>query len=134
MAAKLPISREIQRLIDTSAAARTTLGSEIHTLKHKLDVPSRVKDSLRSHPTGWLGGSLVAGMAGSLLFRRKSKREKPVKKKGFWGFLLGLAIAGARPFVKVWLTGQLKNYIEAKFLHQDEIPSRPQRRVKPFYQ
>lgn len=132
MAAKLPISREIQRLIDTGASARATLGSEIRTFKHKVDVPSRLKDSLKSHPTGWLGGSVVAGMAGSLLFRRKAKREKP-RKKGIIAFLLTLAFAAFRPFLKVWLAGQVKNYLSAKF-EQDEIPSRPPRRVKPFYQ
>lgn len=132
MASNLPIPREIQRLIDAGDTARGVLGSEIRAFKHKLDVPARVKESLVSHPTGWLGGSLVAGMAGSLLFRRKAKREK-VKKKTLWGVLLSLAIAGLRPFVKVWLAGQLKNYVAAKF-EQDEIPSRPNRRVKPFYQ
>ncbi len=135
MASELPISEQIQRLIRTSDEARGVLGSEIRTLKHKLDVPARVKDSLRSHPTGWLGGSLVAGMATSLLFRRKAKRVKaaaPAKKKTLLGVLFTLAIAGLRPFLKVWLTGQVKNYIAAKFAG-DEIPSRPQRRVTPFY-
>lgn len=132
MAANLPIPREIQRLIQTGDTARGVLGSEIRAFKHKLDVPARIKDSLTSHPTGWLGGSLVAGMAGSLLFRRKAKREQ-VKKKGLWGIALGLAISALRPFIKVWLAGQLKSYLAAKFV-QDEIPSRPNRRVKPFYQ
>lgn len=133
MASELPISEQIQRLIRTSDAARGVLGSEIRGLKHKLDVPGRMKDSLRSHPTGWLGGSLVAGMATSLLFRRKPKREKTAaKKKTLLGLLLTMLIASLRPFVKVWLTGQLKQYIAAKFAG-DEIPSRPQRRVTPFY-
>ena len=133
MAREIPISQEIQRLIHKSEAARGVLGSEIRELKHKLDVPGRIKDSLRSHPTGWLGGSVVAGMATSLLFRRKSKREKAeVKKKTLLGFLLTLSIAGLRPFVKVWLAGQLKGYLAAKFAG-DEIPSRHQRRVTPFY-
>ncbi len=133
MAREIPISQQIQRLIRTSEAAREVLGSEIRELKHKLDVPSRVKDSLRSHPTRWLGGSVVAGMATSLLFRRKSKREKAeVKKKTLFGVLLTLAFTAFRPFVKVWLAGQLKGYLAAKFAG-DEIPSRPQRRVTPFY-
>jgi hypothetical protein len=132
MASNVPIPREIQRLIQTGNTARNVLGSEIRAFKHKLDVPARVKESLTSHPTGWLGGSLVAGMAGSLLFRRKAKREK-LKKKTFWGFVLSLVIASFRPLIKVWLAGQLKNYVTAKF-EQDEIPSRPNRRVKPFYQ
>ncbi|RYD36786.1 MAG: hypothetical protein EOP87_04815 [Verrucomicrobiaceae bacterium] len=133
MASELPISEQIQRLIRTSDAARGVLGSEIRELKHKLDVPGRLKDSLRSHPTGWLGGSVVAGMATSLLFRRKAKREKTeVKKKTLLGLIFTLAIAALRPFLKVWLTGQLKNYITAKFAG-DEIPSRPQRHVTPFY-
>jgi len=138
MASELPISEQIQRLIRTSEAARGVLGSEIRVLKHKMDVPGRLKDSLRSHPTGWLGGSVVAGMATSLLFRRKKpKREKlaaaePAKKKTLLGILFTLALTALRPFFKAWLAGQVKNYLAAKFAG-DEIPSRPQRRVTPFY-
>jgi hypothetical protein len=133
MASELPISEQIQRLIQTSATARSVLGSEIRTFKYKMDVPSRMKDSLRSHPTSWLGGSVVAGLATSLLFRRKPIKEKlPDKKKTLLGVLFTLVFAALRPFLKAWLTGQLKHYISAKFAG-DEIPSRPQRRVTPFY-
>ncbi len=131
MAGEPAIPPEIRKLIQTGDAARAVLGTEIRSLKHKLDVPARVKDSLREHPTGWLGGSLVAGMFTSLLFRRKPKVEK--KKKGLAGFLLGLAVSGLRPLVKVWLAGQLKNFVASKF-ESGELPSRPPRRVTPFYQ
>lgn len=133
MAREIPVSEEIRKLIRTSEAARAVLGTEIRGLKHKLDVPSRLRDSLKNHPSGWLGGSLVTGMIGSLMFRRKAKREKAAaKKKGLLGVLLTLALAAARPALKVWLAGRLKDFIGSKF-DSDELPSRPQRRVTPFY-
>lgn len=134
MARELPVSEEIQRLIRSSETARTVLGTEIRDLKQRLDVPARVRSSLKSNPTTWIGGSVLAGLAGSLLFRRKAKREAP-KKKGFWGFVLTLAIAGLRPFVKVWLAGQLKNYIGNRFGHDpyEGIPPRTAHRATPFY-
>lgn len=134
MARELPVSEEIQRLIRSSETARAVLGSEIRDLKHRLDVPARVRGSLKSNPTTWIGGSVLAGLAGSLLFRRKAKRESP-KKKGLLGILLTLAIAGLRPFVKVWLAGQLKSYIGSRFGHDpyEEIPTRRSHRATPFY-
>lgn len=136
MARELPVSEEIQRLIRSSETARSVLGSEIRDLKHRLDVPARVRSSLKSNPTTWIGGSVLAGLAGSLLFRRKSKREKPVKKKGLLGAIIALAIAGLRPFVKVWIANQLKSYIGGKFGHDpyQEIPARRTHRATPFYQ
>lgn len=131
MAREIPISEQIQQLIRTGENARAVLGADIRTLKQKLDVPNRLRDSLRTHPTGWLGGSLVAGMAGSLLFRRKAKREK-IKRKGVYGLLLSLLFTAIRPVAKVWLAGQLRNFVSSKFA-QDELPSRPSRRVTPFY-
>lgn len=136
MASELPISEQIQRLVRESDTARGVIGSEIRNLKYKLDVPSRLKDSLRSHPSGWVGGSVVAGLAASLLFRKKSKPlpvKEEVKKKTLMGFFLTLGIAALRPLVKAWLTGQLKHYISAKFT-DDEIHPRTQRRVNSFYQ
>ena len=136
MARELPVPEEIQRLIRSSETARSVLGSEIRDLKHRLDVPARVRSSLKSNPTTWIGGSVVAGLAGSLLFRRKAKREKPVKKKGLLGALITLAIAGLRPFIKVWIANQLKSYIGGKFGHDShgEIPARRTHRATPFYQ
>ena len=135
MAREISDSEKIQQLIRSSEAARGVLSEEIRAFKYKLDVPARMKDSLRNHPTGWLGGSLVAGMASSLLFRRKAKQEKEsVKKKGLMGFMLTLGIAAARPAVKVWLAGRLKDFIASK-VEQDsfaDVSSRRPRRVAPF--
>jgi hypothetical protein len=134
MARELPVSEEIQRLIRSSETAREVLGSEIRDLKHRMDIPARVRSSLKSNPTGWIGGSVLAGLAGSLLFRRKDKREKP-KKKGLLGFLLALGVAALRPFVKVWLAGQLKNYLGARFGHgpYEDLPASRSHRATPFY-
>ena len=133
MASPLSNSEKIQRLIRTSEQARAVLGSEIRAAKHRLDVPSRVKDSLRSHPTGWLGGSAVAGLAASLLFRRKPKVEK-VKKKGLIGLVLTLLLAAARPLIQAWATGKVRDYLGTKFDHEaiPDVSSRRPRRVAPF--
>lgn len=109
---KLSTSEEIQRLTRLSEASRACLGREISTLKHRLDVPARLKDSLKSHPTGWLFGSLASGLAASLLFRRK--RQAPVAAKKHRSLpvaLLGLTLTAIRPFAKVWLADQVKNYL-----------------------
>jgi hypothetical protein len=108
MARKLPENPEIQRLIRLSEASRSCLEFEVVALQHKLDVPSRIRDSLREHPSTWLAGSLVSGLAASLMFRRKPVVEK--KRRGIAGVLLGLTLTAARPLAKVWLAGQLKQW------------------------
>lgn len=100
---------EIQRLILLSQASRSFLGEEIIALRHKLDVPARLRDSLKNHPSTWLFGSLASGLAASLLFRRRPAVAK--KRRGIPGTLLGLTLTAARPLAKVWLTDQLKNWI-----------------------
>ncbi len=115
---KLPKSQEIDRLIRLAESARSTMESEAISLKHRLDVPSRIRDSLRTHPTGWLFGSVASGLAASLLFRRKPARaEKPTR--GMALTLLGLLLTVVRPMAKVWLTGQLKNFLAARSHVQD---------------
>lgn len=111
MAQQLSRHQEIELLIRSSETARAYLSAEVHTLKDKLDVPARLRDSLRSHPTGWLFGSVASGLAASLLFRRKTAAAGPKKSRSLYASLLGLTLTAAQPLAKIWLSGQVKNYL-----------------------
>lgn len=107
---KLPKNQEIQRLIRLGAAARSCLGDEVVLLKQRLDVPARIRGSLKDHPAGWVLGSLASGLAASLLFRLKPRAVEK-KHRGLALTLLGLTLTAIRPMAKVWLTDQVKNYL-----------------------
>lgn len=109
---KLPEHPEIERLIRQSEISRAYLGSEIVALRQRLDVPARIRGSLKEHPTGWLFGSVASGLAASLFFRRKPAPAK--KPRGIPGVLLGLTLTAVRPLVKVWLGDQLKLWLSGK--------------------
>ena len=126
--------QDIEQLIQISNRARNILGGEVVSLRQRLDVPARVRGSLKKHPMGWLGGSLVTGFFATSLFRRKPKpKPKETARKGLTGLLLTLAIAAIRPAVKIWLTGQLKQFVTAKIENRDITYLRPQdtRRSNP---
>jgi hypothetical protein len=106
---KLSEESEIQRLIQLSAASRRFLETEATSLKNRLDVPSRVRESLKRNPSTWMAGSMVSGLAASLLFRRRPAAVK--KTRGLPAILLGLTLTAARPMAKVWLANQLKQWI-----------------------
>lgn len=110
MARKIPENPEIQRLIRISQASRSCLDSEVAALKHRLDFPSRIRNSLQQHPSAWLIGSLGSGLAASLLFRRRPSATPPKKTSGISGALLGLTLTAARPLAKLWLSGQIKQW------------------------
>lgn len=125
---KLPQNQELERLIRLSAASRSCLTSEVIALKQQLDFPTRIRGSLKSHPTAWLFGSLASGFAGSLMFRRKS--EAPLtKRRGLVVTLLGLALTAARPFAKVWLADQVKSYLIGR---PNTVPGNPPRSQSRF--
>lgn len=100
--------QEIQRLIDLGNAARNRLQADISALQHRLDVPARFRESLAKHPTGWMAGSLVSGIATSLFLRRKPAAIS--KFRLFPTSLVALTLTAARPLLKVWLVGQLKQW------------------------
>ncbi len=108
---ELSRQQEIERLIRSSDNARRFIRSEVHTLKAKLDVPSRVRSSLKEHAVGWLFGSAASGMVASLLFRRKSSRSSGKKSAARPLGILGLILTLIRPLAKVWFTGQVRNYL-----------------------
>jgi hypothetical protein len=126
---KLQQDQEIERLILLSDSARSTLEHEAILLKQKLDVPARLRSSLKSHPTGWLMGSLASGLAASMIFGRKQiVTEK--KRRSLPLTLLGLSLTAVRPIAKVWLTDQVKNYfagtaIPARVKHSQSVSLQP---------
>lgn len=108
---ELSRQQEIERLIRSSENARRFIRSEVHSLKAKLDVPARVRGSLKGNPFGWLFGSAASGLVASLLFRRKSARSVGKKSTPRPFRFLALILTLVRPMAKVWFTGQVRNYL-----------------------
>jgi hypothetical protein len=109
---KPPESPEILRLVRLAEQSRALLGEEAERLRQKLDVPTRVRESLRHHPGSWMFGSMATGLAASLIFRRRSA-ESPKKRRGIPATLLGLTLTAARPLAKVWLADQAKRWLSS---------------------
>ena len=106
---KLQQRQEIERLMRVSESARSTLDDAALMLRQKLDFPTRIRGSLKSHPAGWLVGSLASGLAASWIFSRKpSPTEK--KHRSLPMKLLGLSLTAVQPMARVWLSNQVKNY------------------------
>lgn len=107
---KLPEKAQIEHLIRLGSAARACLEDEAATLRKRLDFPSRVRDSLASHPASWMLGSLASGLLASTLFRRRKRIATPKRRGAILG-LLGLTLTAAKPLAKVWLANQLKDWM-----------------------
>lgn len=104
---------EIERLIRLSAAARSRLTHDAAALREKLDVPARIRHSLHDKPGLWLTGSIVSGLAASMLFRRK-KSARAEKSRGIGGTLLGLTLTTARPLLKIWLGNAMRKWLNQR--------------------
>ncbi|MFT4177453.1 MAG: hypothetical protein QM627_12470 [Luteolibacter sp.] len=106
---------DLQQLIRLAEASRSQLHRDVVQLRRKLDVPARVRSSLKEKPLNWLTGSVGAGFVASFLLRRKNRRPLPVvnasKRKGFLLTLLGLGFTVAQPIAKIWLTNWLKQVL-----------------------
>lgn len=110
---KLSKSEQIEELIRQGESCRSQLRDGAISLQQRLDIPARVRSSLKGNPTGWIFGSMATGLAASWIFRRKPAASG-VKHRGLPFTLLSLAFTAVRPLAKVWLTGQLKNYLTAR--------------------
>lgn len=90
------------------AASRAALGHDLGVLRHRLDVPARVKDSILSKPLLWFGGSLATGLLASMILRRPRPVIREAKaSKSLWKLALGGAFALARPTLQTWALREL---------------------------
>lgn len=111
---------EIAELIRQSEASRAVLAKAHANYKHKLDVPSRLRESLKKEPMKWVGGSLVIGFVASLFFKSRRKQPEKVavknakKDRNFFLGLLTLGLALAKPAAKVYATKLVKDYLSEK--------------------
>ena len=113
MAANIPNEQEIQRLIRQADSARSCLKAEYLELRQRLDVPARLRQSLKFHAGGWLAGALASGAATGFLLRGGKRRRDGSSKKrgGIFMAGLGLILTALRPFAKVWLTDRVKTHL-----------------------
>jgi hypothetical protein len=109
-------NQDIAELVRQSEAARSALSSDFLQLRQRIDVPSRLRDSLKANPTGWLVGALSSGFVASTMFRRKAATPSGLlqKKRSLPVALLGLTLTAVRPLAKHWLSGQVKTYLSGK--------------------
>jgi hypothetical protein len=127
MARKSEEEKRIRELIEQAEIARRALAGSFTKLRGTLNVPARLRSSLMGHPGGWMAGSLVSGLAASLLFRRKPKTVS--KSRGIPFAILAMLGTAARPLVKAWLLGRLKHFVTRA--QSSAPPSRPVARPLP---
>jgi hypothetical protein len=121
MAQSTEKSKQLGELVRQAEASRLRLSETHARIRKALDLPSRIKASVADGPAKWLGGSLVAGIATSFLFRSRKKkvsaRVKAVKKER--NFLLGsltLLFALSKPVAKIYASKLLKDYLTRRFV------------------
>ena len=116
---------DIQALIHQAALSRSLLSGEVASLRKKLDLPHRIRASLKENPSKWLLGSMASGLFASSLFRRKPKKEAaPKKHRGLLLTVAGLGVSALQPFARIWLTNQVKNYLSNQQLSINPRSSR----------
>lgn len=123
MARKSPEQTAIEGLIRASSEARSQIGSKVCQLKRTLSIPMRISDSLRHKPGMMMGGTLLAGLATSLLLGGKRK-PKSEAKKGLTKKVFSLILTGAQPLAKVWLSRKLRQWA-ATMLHRQQAAHPP---------
>lgn len=107
-----PQKAELEALIARSDAARQLLAGHMETLRHRINLPARISENIRSHRTIWFAGSAAAGLLFSSLFRKKNPTPAPShatrSRKGILGIALTAAFALAKPALKAWALNELQ--------------------------
>jgi hypothetical protein len=122
MAQSTEKNKRLAELVMQGEVSRLKLSEAHAQLKRTLDLPGRVKSSVKDEPAKWLGGSLVAGLAASFLFRSRKKKLsahlKAVKKeRSFFFGLITLLFTLSKPVAKIYASKILKDYLTRRFVN-----------------
>ncbi len=109
----------IKALCQRSECARSVLSEQIGILRHRANLPARLRASVATSPYAWFGGSLAAGLCSFLLFRRKSPYREAPRRKSMFVCLLAAVATAAKPLVQAWLVGELKSRLQPFMQRQD---------------
>lgn len=128
-------SKRLAELVKNSEASRLVLSDAHAGLMHAVDLPARLKSTMFSSPAKWLGGSMVAGLVVSLLFRSgkmdaTSRNTTAKKERGIMLGLLSLAFSLSKPALKVYATKLLRDYL-ARRLAAGQISKHADTRTPP---
>lgn len=113
---KLALVRQMEEHRNSIVGAKLLLNDQIASrksaIKEKLNVPKKIKQSIKEQSTKWLVGALASGTVLAFLGRGRSKRKKEIAKKR--SILLTLLIALCKPFIKKFVINTVKQYSVAK--------------------
>lgn len=112
-------SKQIAEFIKQGENSRLLLSDANSRLIKVLDVPSRIRSSLTGAPSKWLGRSLIAGIAASLLFRQRKKTAPErifttTKEHGLFHGILALVFTLSKPAIKIYATKFLEEYLSRR--------------------
>ena len=107
-----------QTLIADLASARTELVGYGQAIRHDLDLGSRVKRGVRSHPAAWFGGAALLGLLLSkiprgrrkVLVKGQSFRQQDIRRSGTAALALTalkFALNFAKPALLKWVNGRM---------------------------
>jgi len=122
---------ELATLIQRLENSRGALGTQLGSLRHKIDIPRRFKRSIAGQPWRWFGGAFGSGLLASLALRARRCARRGGKFARLISFLAGSAM---RPALKAVLVPFLLQQAKRRFLHDedDHDRTRPRRSAYPL--
>ena len=101
------------------AASRQDVARELRGVRYEVDIPMKIRRSLREHTGVWIGAAIAVGVLVMMLPRKKEVhvdlasglKGKPEKKFLEAGFLLGLLRLAApllKPMVANFITHKMR--------------------------
>ena len=119
MARRSKKQAELETLTRQLDYARGELGRGAIVLRGRLDVPSRIKCSIRQNRARWFGASLVVGLIASLGLRRLRHRHRhrppgietkaTVSSRGKLAGIAAAAFTLLRPLLQKWLLHKMRH-------------------------
>jgi hypothetical protein len=102
----------LKELVERSSRSRLVISQQMKDFRQRIDIPTRLRNSINQKSLLWIGGSVIAGLFATKFLPTKKTSflsTSPQQKRSLTNIIFTTVMALAKPAIKSFILSKLQN-------------------------